>query len=288
GTAVLMAFSGGLDSCFTAWRQTRGECGRARRQVRAAVMVHGFDIPLTQPEVFTRAAENSRRLLESIGLALIPVTCNFRQLGGDWEDAHGAALASCLHLLGGGYSAGLVAGSHAYEGLRFPWGSNPLTDPMLSSGTFQLVYDAAGFSRPEKARGVSGWPEAMQRLRVCWEGPQKDRNCGRCLRCVGTALCFAAIGIEPPDVLNVGPLGRAVSGLAYQPIKPASLLRLGELLDLARASDIDAPWMRALERLLRLGRRRARLARVLPPVRVPWQYYRLSKVLRRLAIPVQP
>jgi hypothetical protein len=33
-----MTFSGGLDSCFTAWRHTRGNCGRRRQNLMAAVM----------------------------------------------------------------------------------------------------------------------------------------------------------------------------------------------------------------------------------------------------------
>ena len=32
---------------------------------------------------------------------------------------------------------------------------------------------------------------AVHGLRVCWEGPQKDRNCGVCVRCVGTAILWS-------------------------------------------------------------------------------------------------
>ncbi|MFN3586135.1 MAG: hypothetical protein ACK4UT_01410 [Moraxellaceae bacterium] len=36
---------------------------------------------------------------------------------------------------------------------------------------------------------MAAWPAAIERLRVCWSGPQKDRNCGRCLRCVRPLDC---------------------------------------------------------------------------------------------------
>ncbi len=167
---AIAAFSGGLDSCFTVWRHTKGDCGRLKRNLKAALMVHGFDIPLREAEVFSRAAENSRAIVESVGLDLIPMACNFREFGDDWEDEHGAALASCLSLFGKGFSTGLVASSHVYNSLLFPWGSNPLTDPMLSSDSFSIVHDSAGVHRIQKAKGVSEWEGAMSRLRVCWQG----------------------------------------------------------------------------------------------------------------------
>ena len=45
---TVMTFSGGLDSCCTAWRQTKGNLVRRKRGLEAAVMVQGFDIPLEQ------------------------------------------------------------------------------------------------------------------------------------------------------------------------------------------------------------------------------------------------
>ena len=80
---TVMTFSGGLDSSCTAWRHTRGDLGRRKRRLEAAVMAHGFDIPLDQGEIFTRAVESSRAMLESIGVLLVPVVSNIRDLRGD-------------------------------------------------------------------------------------------------------------------------------------------------------------------------------------------------------------
>jgi len=255
---AVAAFSGGLDSCFTVWRHTTGHCGRLKRNLKAALMVHGFDIPLHEPDVFANAAERSQAIVESAGLELIPMACNFREFGDDWEDEHGAALASCLSLLSKDFSIGLVAGSHVYDTLLFPWGSNPLTDPMLSSDAFPIIYDSASVSRLQKAKGISEWEEAMRFLRVCWQGKHKDRNCGGCLRCIATALCFAAMGVEHPACLGVPSLDEGVKRLRTLRIKPVAVTRLEEILAAAKEAEIQASWVGALGRCIHRKRRQNR------------------------------
>jgi len=275
---VAMTFSGGLDSCFTAWRHVKGELGRRKRALQAAVMVHGFDIPLAEVEAFERAAENSRQLTGNIGLELIPVTCNIREFEHEWQQSHGAGLASCLHLLRNRFPAALIAGSHAYSGLRFPWGSNPVTDPLLSSASLSLVYDGADFTRREKAREVAKWSEAMARMRVCWEGEHKDRNCGRCLRCIGTAICFAVEQKPIPTSLPIGSLETAIGALESVHIKPVSLTRLEELLVVAKDSRIKEPWVAALEQCISHQHGR-------PPVKSPSLTRRLRTGFRHIFSP---
>ena len=267
---TLMTFSGGLDSCFTAWRHRRGTSGRRRKRLEAALMVHGFDIPVGQPDVFHRAVEGSRKMTGSIGLDLIPMACNIRELGeDDWEQTHGAALACCQHLLRKHFSTGLIASSHVYSALRFPWGSNPLTDPLLSSANFTILYDGGEFSRREKARAIAGWAEAMGHLRVCWEGKSKDRNCGVCVRCVGTAICFAVEHQPLPASLSIRSLDEAIRRLESIPIKPVTITRLEELLTAAREAKIEKPWVTALDHCVKHHRRTsifrwARLREILP------------------------
>ena len=275
GEVAAMMFSGGLDSCFTAWRHTQGLCGRRRRNLKSAVMAHGFDIPIDEHEVFERAAGNSRQLAASVGLELIPVTCNIRQFEDNWQMTHGTGLASCLHLLRKRFSVGLVAASHVYDRLRFPWGSNSVTDPLLSSASLAIVYDGGEVSRREKARAVAGWDEAMARLRICWEGEQKDRNCGKCLRCVGTAICFAAENKSLPTSIPISSLEAAIGGLNSKQLNPVAVTRLEELLEAARTAGIKLPWVMALEYCIQLQR----TTPALPPSRIT---ARLRKGIRRL------
>jgi hypothetical protein len=44
-----------------------------------------------------------------------------------------------------------------------------------------------------KADEIGDWDVARRHLRICWEGKHLDRNCGACMRCVSTALYFAAL-----------------------------------------------------------------------------------------------
>jgi hypothetical protein len=192
----IMAFSGGVDSSFTAWKHRPAIANDHSWNLASGVMIHGFDIPLNQPEVFARAAEKSRKMLASIGVNLIPVSTNLREQRCDWEDSHGAALAACLILFQGRYKAAMIASSSPYNDLSFPWGSNPITDRMLATDSFEIIHDGTGSDRVEKIRQISQWPEAKQYLRVCWVGRHKDRNCCRCIKCVGAMLVFRAVGVE--------------------------------------------------------------------------------------------
>jgi hypothetical protein len=261
----VLAFSGGLDSCFTLWRHTLGRVAPMRQTLAAGVMVHGFDIPLSQPTVFARAAERSRGILRSVGMDLLTLESNLRSLRDDWELFHGAAILSCLHLFKQGYGGGVIASSHVYESLRFPWGSNPLTDGLLETPFFRVSHDGCGFSRPEKARAVARWSAGMSGLRVCWEGAELDRNCGECLRCVATAICFAVEGVAPPASLAVRDLANAIDRIAGEQHSAVAVTRLAELLELARKRGVRARWVGSLDALVN---RNSRLPRFhLPSLR---------------------
>jgi hypothetical protein len=54
------------------FRHKNGHYGRLTRNLQAGLMVHGFDIPLAQQEVFERAAKKSKAMLNSLGVELIP------------------------------------------------------------------------------------------------------------------------------------------------------------------------------------------------------------------------
>ncbi|MBD0346964.1 MAG: hypothetical protein ICV63_19485, partial [Coleofasciculus sp. Co-bin14] len=165
---AITAFSGGVDSCFTVFRHKTNRCGRLKRNLQAGLMVHGFDIPLEEEDVFERAAEKSKAMLASIGVELIPIATNVRQLGQDWEHVFGTAVASTLMLFQAGYHIGLIPSSDCYNAMELPYGSNPITDPLLSSQNFQIVHDGASFTRIDKIREISNWSDVLQNLRVCW------------------------------------------------------------------------------------------------------------------------
>jgi hypothetical protein len=257
--SAIVAFSGGVDSCFTAWRHRTGNIAdRQRRDLKAGVMVHGFDIPLDQQEVFAVAAKNSATMLSSIGMDLIPMATNFKEFRQDWidsygaqnwVDSHGAAIASCLIALQGGYSAGLIASSSPYHRLTLPWGSNPLTDPLFSSDSFRIVHDAASYIRREKIRAIAAWPEARRFLRVCYKGLQHDRNCGHCEKCIRTILSFRVMQLGLPECFERDVEDQQIEIL--EGLNGARLYYLEEILSLAQDSSIRDSWVSALEKCVK-------------------------------------
>ncbi len=250
--AALMSFSGGVDSAFTAFRHRTGRGGRLTRNLQAGIMVHGFDIPLEQISIFERAAQRSAKMLSSLGMTLIPVVTNIREIGGNWEDVHGAAVASCLTLFQGGYSTGLMASTEPYTNLVLPWGSNPLTDRLMSSHAFRIVHDGAAFSRCDKIREIAHWPEALQYLRVCWQGDRKDRNCGRCEKCIRTILNFRAVGLGLPECFAEDVSDSQI--LRVNGLNPVQLAYFEEILATAKAAPISESWVAALEQCVRQNR----------------------------------
>jgi hypothetical protein len=241
--AVLSSFSGGVDSLFTVWRHHTGLAGRQNRKIQSGLMVHGFDIRLNQPEVFARAAHKARKLLATVDTALLTMVTNLKKTGLVFEDAHGAILGSCLMLLQGSYSTGLIASSYPYTHLHFPWGSNPITDRLLSSASFEVVHDSAAITRIEKDRLLAGWPEAMNNLRVCVRGEERDQNCCRCEKCIRTILEFRALGLGLPPCFA-------------HDVTDSQILRVSTLhsvynyqliLETAEANHLSASWVWALK-----------------------------------------
>jgi hypothetical protein len=245
---AISAFSGGLDSCFTIWRQVQRAIPAARYNVDTGLMVHGLDIPVQDAVAFEGAGKKTRRILESAGIAYLDVATNLRMLDGDWIDTHGAGVAACLHAMGRQHTAALIPGTHAYQALRFPCGSNPLTDPLLSSETLAIVYEGAGFSRVEKVREISGWPEALHDMRVCWQGAQLDRNCGVCSKCVALAICFAVNELPIPPSMPITDLAASIRAvMKHEPLEKYGIIRMQERLVIAKVRGIQAPWVRAVE-----------------------------------------
>ena len=247
---AIMTFSGGVDSCFTALRHTRAKGERFPRNLTSAVMVQGFDIPLDDPQGFAQATERSRRMLSTLGLELFTVSTNYREIIGDWPHSHGAAIASCLYLFSRGFSEGLIGQTFTYGELRaITEGVNALTDPLLSSDNFKIIPDGAAFTRADKILAISGCPELLENLRVCWEGPQKDRNCCNCEKCMRNILTFRALGLGLPACFEYD--------ISLEQIKTLRLgdrvrrhIRYEELLPIAAALGTTGEWSRVLSKRL--------------------------------------
>lgn len=187
----ICAFSGGVDATFSVWRNYKQRNSVEAYKIRYCSFVHGFDIPLSDNEAFSRAYKTASETLNDINIELIPMQTNFRELSKvNWEHSHPNALISGLYNLKSIAGTCIIGSSGSYDHLVLPWGSNPITDHLLSSENFSIIHDGATHNRIEKVQEISQWKIGTNNLRVCWEGSLKDRNCGKCEKCLRTKLNF--------------------------------------------------------------------------------------------------
>jgi hypothetical protein len=226
-------------------------------------MLHGFDIPLEETQAFAGASGNARLMLTSLGMELILIATNFREMGGTWEDAHGAGLASGLMLLQGRYNTGLIAGSYDYSALVFPWGSNPLTDGMLSSDSFQVIHDGAALSKLEKINQIQEWPEALKYLRVCYVGRYAG-NCCHCFKCAKVMMIFRMLGLDLPECFERDISDGEILRLRFP--NQSDIHSAEKFVEQVKAASIHSSWLRALQYSILINRL-GLLARQAAPLR---------------------
>lgn len=259
---AVVAFSGGVDATFTVMRHQEKSAGRASCDLRTAILIHGFDIPLVDDKAFKIALSASRATLASRSIPVSSCRTDWKnKICDDWEMEFGAGLAAVMHQWSGDAGTALLGSDEDYGHLELPWGSNPLTIPYLS-GDMAIRYDAGEFTRSTKIEGLGQWPEALANLRVCWQGPMTGRNCGVCEKCIRTKLNFLATGqAVPPALGSLGP--NQIAGLkAYNPVQVAYL---DDIVETALKNGIEAPWVNQLRRRIRYLKARCKLKQLILP-----------------------
>jgi hypothetical protein len=260
GKGAVTAFSGGVDSCFTAFRHTRPESAPPHRRTRlcAGLMVHGFDIPEAQADVFASAFRRAEQVLRSLGLRLYQLRTNLRTLesrfGLSWEhQTHGIWLGAALSCLEAFFERALIPSTYPYNILRIPWASNPAGDVLLGSETRPYWHDGAAWSKLGKVRAMAEHHGIREGLRVCWEGGVLDRNCGRCFKCVATQVCYWLSGVPRPECF---PEACGLEDVARTRLRTASNRALFRQMALEARRQGATPLARALGRAIARDTRR--------------------------------
>lgn len=247
---AIAAFSGGVDSIFTILRHANG--GNSTYPLKKSVlMVHGFDVPLSKVSQLNALQERTLPLIKELGLETRTIITNSKVLNfQDWEDSTASQLAACLHNYSHEFGFGLIGSSEPYNQLVLPWGSNPATDHLLSGGALNIVHDGAGYSRTQKVEQLAKFTTAIKIAKVCWEGTDASKNCGRCEKCIRTMLNFKAVGVsnpscfeEPLDTTQI----RSIN--IHNDIQRAELR---SIVTYADAKGLNADWLDELKK--RIGR----------------------------------
>jgi len=188
GSGTLACFTGGVDSFYSVLSHP-GE-------LSALLFVHGFDVPLGATPLRRTVSRHLREAAAEIGVELIEVESNLRELldpSVDWgQIAHGAAIVAVASALRGEYGRLLIPSSHTEQDL-FGWGSHPRLDPLWSTPALRVEHDGAELSRVQKIRSIVSSPLVARHLRVCWQ-PGTDYNCGACEKCVRTMMTLDLLG----------------------------------------------------------------------------------------------
>ena len=245
GTAIA-AFSGGVDSLFTALRHGTKSLGDASYPLeKALLLVHGFDVPLCAPEQLEALKDRTAPFRQELGLELRIIRTNLKELQlQDWADSFGAQLAACLHNYSHEFAFGLIGSSEPYNALVTPWGSHPATDHLLSGGAFKVVHDGAGFSRTQKVEEIAKSSTATKVAKVCWEGKETHRNCGQCEKCIRTLLNFKAVGVDNPSCFDAPLQLEQIKGMNLNFNVQCDELR--SIVTYAKSKNIQADWLDAV------------------------------------------
>lgn len=258
GAETACTFSGGLDACYTLWRHVGpGALLPAdvpalwrKRAITGALLFHGLDIPLKDAAGFARARARAQRLVDGVKVELLTAATNYRSLlPCYWEYQYATVLAAGLHVFSGRFATGLIASSRDYAHLLMPHGSTPLGNPLMSSRRLRVVLDGSESTRIEKCRGLLTWPLALKHLRVCWEGAERDGNCGRCEKCIRTILNFRVAGGRNlpcfPDEIS----DKQIRALRMKPNRIPVMRNI--ISEAEQAGFADSSWLRALKLAVR-------------------------------------
>jgi hypothetical protein len=241
-------FSGGVDAAYTVWRHVQG-LGTRTRDIRFGVFIDGFErSSLTRREHFERVHEICRKMLASLGLPLIRVRQNWREVQlpefhADSRQVYAPCLISCLYPFRCQVGEGVLGSGHDYAHGRYPLeGSNPVADRFLASNAFRVLHDGADVLRMDKMVALSQWPEFGELVRVCWHPRPDGSNCGKCEKCVRTMFAFLIASGQIPAIF---PQDRSelITALAATKVKIGARCYWREMLEWAEDRGQGQEWL---------------------------------------------
>src|SRR5579871_5454936 len=245
----IAAFSGGADSIFTLLRHAGDAYG-----LSSAMLIHGFDVPPDDADVFNALVARLRPLLDHLNLRPRIVRTNIAALRLQvWEDSFMAQLSCCLHNYSHEFRYGLAGSGEPYDALVLPWGQNPCTDYLLSGDGFSIVHDGAAFSRTEKIAVIAQNPIATKTVKVCWAAADRSTNCGFCEKCIRTRMNFKAVGVDTPSCFNGEVTLNQIRLTALS--NETQLAEFRSILAYANRHGIRGDWLHAMKQCVRYNER---------------------------------
>jgi hypothetical protein len=188
GSEVASLFSGGLDSFHTLLVPREDP-------VTLLFTIVGFDMRFEKRASAALVLPRLEQAAEAHGRRVVVVDSNAYELGHKYlfrGEHHGGFLAATVLALGAMVRRCYIPGSWMAVNAP-PFGSHPQVDPLWSTEALEFVHDGVGVSRVQKGLAIAHDRVVLDHLRVCVRGPDLY-NCGRCGKCVTTALTLHAAG----------------------------------------------------------------------------------------------
>ena len=183
-------FSGGIDANYTLLTH--------EHELSQLVYVRGIDMQLDEDELWLDCLERNRQAAGMFGKTLVTIETNIRFFikeisspGIGWGVSQGCGLAAIAHAMNPGRI--LISSSNTYKALH-PYGTHPLTDPLLSSSNLRIDHVGCEAKRHEKLMRISQAPKLLPLLRVCWQ--DKGFNCGHCDKCLHFRMALRLMNTE--------------------------------------------------------------------------------------------
>lgn len=261
GLAVGALFSGGVDSFYTLLKSLNG--WRAGTPTAThVVFMKGIGTRFERMDYAEEARRHVAEIAREVGLPLIAGTTNLRSHFDHVNYAayyHGAVLGTIGLSLSQGLRSVLVPSTFSYAELK-PWGSHPLLDPLWSTEWLEVVHDGAEVPRVQKlASMVECAPNLLRYLRVCIDNFGGPGNCGRCRKCVRTALMLKLMGVRS----DIGVFPPVSPGEVIAALESDTPEFFEELRALATRSTEQPRLTKLVERVARRQRRRRALRTLL-------------------------
>jgi hypothetical protein len=195
-------FSGGVDSFYTLLKYRSGSAS-VGRPLSHIIFMRGVETRLEESRGVDKSEDLARSIAEKTGVEIIVGETNFRTSlqGPDtiihWErHYHGSALAAVGLSLEPVLGIVCIPSAFTYNHL-VRHGSSPLLDEMYSTEKVAILHDGAEADRASKVGKIIEWNQdlVLENLRVCHFNDGGAFNCGKCPKCVRTAVPLDALGV---------------------------------------------------------------------------------------------
>lgn len=250
-------FSGGVDSLYTLLKYTRAPVLPAPLPVPLThiLFMEGVETELENARGAGQSLERARAMAAEAGVECLSGVTNLRTVFPQhWEHLYfGSGLAAIAASLARGFGYVCIPSAFSYNHV-VPHGSSPLLDERFSTERQHILHDGSETTRARKVARIAEWgPDiALRRMRVCIWNDGGAFNCGRCRKCVRTAVPLAVLGL-----LDRAECFPEKSRDEWDDRMDGDHLELvQENLDLARERGADPALIALLARVVRRRRRR--------------------------------